>query len=312
MEVRQMTSSDIPLIWTLWNEQVEETYRLQDRLMTQVINCQDFDPTTSFVAIKDNHIIGAIVIKRWQRTELSWYQNKAWMSLLVVSPAHQKQGVASTLLQRSIIKLKQLKYTVLHAGKGMNPLFCGLPSNWDSIEAMKHLGFTSPGFTYDMHHHIKEYTPLPLRHQIDYTIRLATPSDFDAIHTFFARCFPGRWQQEFIEYVENGGDGKEFAIMTYQKEVIAFCRINHPTKSQPMYNTNFSHNFKALYGVGPLGVDSRFRGHSLGYDVTAYTINQAAQQGATDIIIDWTSHVEFYQKFGFDIWREYVVLDYNL
>lgn len=310
MNIQHVTIEDIPVIWELWNREVEEKYQLQDRLMKQIYECEDFDMDASFVAIDNNKIIGAILVKRWQRDILDAYQKHAWISLFVVDHDYQRQGIGTKLLSRSIKYLQGQGYQTLHVGKGMNPLFCGIPSHWDSPEFFVKHGFSTPGMTYDMH--AKDPKEMELRRKLDYEVRLATIKDEDAINAFFTRSFPGRWQEEYREYVRQGGSGEAFAIMLYDQEVIAFCRINHPTKSQPMYNTNFSHNFTSLYGVGPLGVDDRYRKLSLGYDITAFAVNQAVAQGATDIIIDWTSHVEFYKKFGCQVWQEYVVLDYQL
>lgn len=312
MRIEQMSLSQLPDIWELWNKETDSKHHLQPRLMKQISDCPDVDLNASFVAIDNQQLIGAIIVKTWKRTDLPWYQKRAWISLIVVDKNYQRQGLGSKLVQKSTTILKQEGYEIAHLGKGMDPLFCGIPSNWKSARFLEQVGFTFSEMTYDMHRHIDNYEPLPLRKKLAYEIRLATPDDFDSIDAFFTRCFSGRWQQEFKEYVEKGGQGKEFTIIRYEGDVTAFCRINDSNQSQPMYNTNFSHNFKHLYGVGPLGVDSRYRGYSLGYDVTAYTINKAVERGATDIIIDWTSHVSFYQKFGFDIWQEYKVFNLNL
>jgi predicted N-acetyltransferase YhbS len=312
MTIDRLERTQVPEIWNLWNREVEDKYQLQERLMTQITDCPDLDVEASFVAKKNNTIIGAIIVKRWQRDIIDAYQHRAWISLLVVAKPYQRQGIGSQLLTKSIAKLQEDNCTTIHVGKGMNPLFCGIPSHWTTIPFFTKHGFVSPGMTYDMHRAVNDRTPKPLRRKLGYEIRLATKDDVPAIQAFFLRSFPGRWQLEFDEYIASGGTGKEFAIMEYENDVIAFCRINHPTNSQPMYNTNFSHNFVQLYGVGPLGVDDRYRNLSLGYDITLYTVNEAIKQGATDIIIDWTSHVAFYQKFGCDIWQEYVVLDRHL
>lgn len=310
MKIKRVTPKDIPAVWALWNREVEEKYQLQDRLMTQVSRCQDFDPESSFIALNENTIIGAILIKRWQRDVIETYKNHAWISLLVVDGANQRQGIGSKLLELSMQQLQAKGYQTLHVGKGMNPLFCGIPSHWDTPQFFLKHGFTSPGMTYDMH--ASSPKPMDLRHKLDYEVRLSTLSDYDAVDQFFTRSFPGRWQEEYRENIKQGGNGSAFAIMLDNNKVIAFCRINHPTESEPMYNTNFSHNFEQLFGVGPLGVDPSYRGYSLGFDITAYAVNQAIAQGATDIIIDWTSHVEFYKKFGCQVWQEYVVLDRQL
>ena len=79
-----------------------------------------------------------------------------------------------------------------------------------------------------------------------------------------------------------------------------------------MHNTNWSKPFSNLYGVGPLGIAKYFQSNSLGYDITAFAVNLAFTKGASDIIIDWTSKVDFYKKLGFSTYQNYISYTFEI
>lgn len=297
----------------LWNTEMPQSFHLRkDLFYSQIELSKDMNWESSFVALEDDKVVGGIIVKTWKREELEAYQNTAWLSLIHVSKKHQLQGIGTALFNKVLHQLKQENIKQIHLGKSMNNFFCGVPVVFQTNRFFEKIGFVEYDRPVDMHKHIIDKTLIPLRNKTAFNIRISTQADFKAIHNFFLKNFPGRWQLEFEEYVAAGHTGKEFAIIEKDNQVVAFCRINQPGVSMNMYNTNFTNDFTNLYGVGPLGVDKDMRDYSLGFDVTAYAINHAVAQGASDIIIDWTGLVSFYQKFGFEIWNKYVSMKYSL
>lgn len=39
--------------------------------------------------------------------------------------------------------------------------------------------------------------------------------------------------------------------------------------------------------------------------MVATAVNSLIERKVSDIIIDWTSLVDFYRKFGFEVWKSY-------
>lgn len=306
MDIKLLRKEHLESLRELWNQEMPKQFLLnKDVFQTQIVDSIDIDWHSSVVAIKNDQVIAGVVAKRWVRHGIDKYKNTAWISLIYVKQEYQKDRIGTLLLEITMERLREQDVNTIHIGKDMNNLFCGVPTSFQSGGFFLKKGFTFVGNEHDMHKHITTQEMIPLRQVTDYHIHVSTEADFPKMHAFFDKNFPGRWQQEFIEYVNYGGKGDEFVIIEKDDLVVAFCRINQSGVSQNMYNTNFRDNFENLYGIGPLGVDQDYRKYSLGFDVTAYTINHAVSIGASDIIIDWTNLVEFYEKFGFQVWHTY-------
>jgi len=313
MNSRTLTTHDLEAIRTLWNEEMPHTFFLRkDLFKSQIATSQDMDWSSSFVAFEGQKLVGSILVKAWKRNVLDAYQKTAWITFIHVAKSYQHQGIGRTLIEHAIENLRTQGVHTIHLGKSMNNFFCGVPETFEANRFFETIGFVENDRPVDMHKHITNHSMIPLRHKIGYSIRISTTDDFTKMRDFFIKNFPGRWYQEFEEYVASGYNGSEFAIIEINQRVVAFCRINQSLQSMNMYNTNFTNDFSNLYGVGPLGVDEDFRSYSLGFDITAFAINQAVQNGATDIIIDWTSHIAFYEKFGFKVWNRYISMKYTV
>ena len=58
-------------------------------------------------------------------------------------------------------------------------------------------------------------------------------------------------------------------------------------------------------GIGPLGIDRAIRGKHFGIDLVKAAANELIGRGVTDIVIDWTQLIAFYEKLGFTPWKQY-------
>ena len=63
--------------------------------------------------------------------------------------------------------------------------------------------------------------------------------------------------------------------------------------------------FSNLGGIGPLGIDPNYRKKHLGYDIVSSAVNHLIDEGAEQIIVDWTGLLEFYRHMGFEVWKSY-------
>lgn len=313
MNIIPLNKEHIEPIRNLWNTEMHPSFHLRkDLFASQVVMSIDTSWNSSFVALDEGKIVGSVIVKIWQRDVLEAYAHTAWITFIHVTKTHQRKGIGRMLMEQALERCKQQGVQTVHLGKSMNNFFCGVPTVFETNLFFEKIGFVENDRPVDMHKHITDKTMIPLRHKTEYDIRISSPKDFDKIRAFFLKNFPGRWHLEFEEYANQKPTGREFAIIEKDDKVIAFCRINPSSNHLNMYNTNFTHDFTNLYGVGPLGVDADYRAFSLGFDITAFAINNAVQSGASDIIIDWTSHIEFYQKFGFNVWFQYISMKYDM
>ena len=293
----------------LWNHEMEAPFIISKRLFDQNITLNnDFSAEDSHLIYVDNELVGFVLVKHWT-DERPLHENShqtAWLSLIYVSKQHRRVGYGTMLLKAVESNLHHRGITRLELGKDTYNFLPGVPKQTEeSARFFEHHGFDSEGYSYDLICHVDASTkPIELAPS-DYTIRCANRRDFARIERFLAKHFAGRWHYEFCKYKDKGGSGKEFIIILDKQQVIGFCRLNHQDALEQLNNINWSVPFENLYGIGPLGIDASYRGQKLGFNITAFAINKAIEQGASDVVIDWTSKVDFYKKFNFDVWQSY-------
>ena len=91
-------------------------------------------------------------------------------------------------------------------------------------------------------------------------------------------------------------------VIEHHGHIEGFCHIFRPNAWPPGPSTFWSPH---QAGLGPIGVSEHVRGQGLGGRLLAASLHELAQGGARTCVIDWTSLVDFYGKFGFRPVRAY-------
>ncbi len=298
-------------LYKLWNSEYGNIYPISSELFERnLLNAYD---DATLVAILDDKLVGFIIGKIWQEEyKIEAYDNVGWVSLIYVDPHYRKRGIGSNLLKKVESEFELLNKSTINIGRDYSDFFPGLPIELkDSLDWFIKRGYENPGSTYDLV--CKNKGKMALVNS-NYIFRIATVDDKDNIMEFLHNNWPGRWTKEILDYWNNGGTGRECVICLDDKKVCAFAKLGYPsTNEQQISNSLTWRNcFSALGGIGPLGVDKEYRGRHLGYDIVAFAKNVLIDAGVTDIIIDWTGLIDFYKKFGFEIWKSYYYLTKKL
>lgn len=283
----------------IWNEAFNYIYPVSLEQFNQNTFCNgDILSNGSLVAILDNTPVGFIA------TKINEKNDSAYINSLVVLPKYQNQGIGSKLLEFAEFEVKKLNKKEIHVGRDTYDYFPGVP--FDFIDSKK--WFEKKGYINTRHTHDLICSNLSLietNSTNPYQMRKASIEDKEELLAFFRRCFPGRWEDECINYFNNGGLGHDYYIVIDKDKIIGFCRMNDEKTCEISNNLNWSLRFDNLGGIGPLGIDKQYRKQKLGYQLTTRAINDLIDRGVSEIIIDWTSLIGFYRKFGFEVWKTY-------
>lgn len=305
---------------SLWNDELGFIFPISDELMQRnTYGTLGFLEEHSYVALNDNEPVGFVINKIWSHDyKVEHYLNTGWISLIFVKKEFRNRGIGSELLEKSVNAFKQLGCNKIYLGRDYQNFFPGLPID---LKANRNW-FTKKGFStsYDTNDLVnnKLCSKYELRDYVDnssYEIRLGNKSDLPKLKTFFEKNFPGRWLVEFDDYVLNGGCGSEYLVcLDQQKNVCGFCKIQ--TYKTPItligYSLTWRDRFDRLGGIGPLGVDKDYRHRNIAYNLLVSGINELIDNNCQKAIIDWTNLMELYRKFGFEIWKSYSYLEFNL
>lgn len=295
----------------IWNEELNLIYPISYALMER--NTKNACLEASFIAKENEEIAGFIISKIYDneyRKEI--YEEIGWISLIYVVPKYRKKGIGSLLLQKAESEFIKLNKKTIFIGKDFNNFFPGLPIDLKkNLEWFLKRNYKRLYNTCDL---IKNKDKkIPLRNN-DIKFVLGNTLPKENIIDFLERNWPGRWTFEAKEYFECGGEGKEYLIGLDGDKICAFVKIGYPTTPTNLisYSLTWRDKFDSLGGIGPLGVDTSYRGQSIGYDLVASAVNHLLDSGAGNIIIDWTNLLDFYRKFGFEVWKTYEYLEKNL
>jgi predicted N-acetyltransferase YhbS len=171
-------------------------------------------------------------------------------------------------------------------------------------------GYQSPPiqpYEYDIARSLRDYQPT-YSQPADADLSPMQPGKEPFLLDFLHREYPGRWEFEAREFVKNGGRASDFLLLRLHSQVQGFCRLTLSDSERPIERF-YPQRLPQPWGqFGPLGLSKAVRGQGLG----GYLIDSAAihmqSLGVAGCIIDWTSLVDFYGKFGFKIYNQYISL----
>ena len=301
-------------VTALWNFEMGEIFPISKELMERsTYDTIGFLSDTSCVAIIDNKIVGFIIAKVWLHPiKVEAYTNTGWISLIYVDPLYRKKGIGSALLNKVESDFKILGKEELNLGRDYQNFFPGIPMDLKSSSLwFEHRGFKTLNTTNDLVKHVKPSNAIiplkPFKDGNDYTIRISNENDKEELKSFITSNWPGRWTVEVSDYIDQGPD-LYFICLDKNNHICGFCRYEDDKTPLSIigYGLTWQKRFEHLGSIGPLGVEPTHRNNNIAYNLLACANNHLVSLNVTDIMIDWTSLMDLYRKFGFEVWKSYI------
>jgi GNAT superfamily N-acetyltransferase len=257
---------------------------------------------------KEDQVVGFIVTKTWQenREDVVLGEGVAWLQTILVDARYRSQGIGNTLLQKAEDALKENGVQQVLLGRDPWHYFSGIPEEYSHVkEWFNKRGYSYSKTVYDLYGTMDRQHRTDLLPQLEGVMfRILNKADADRFITYLHQSFPGRWEYEAIHYFQCGGTGREFLVLEKEDQIIGFCRLNDSKSPLIAQNVYWAPLFSAqLGGIGPLGIDRKYRKHGYGLAIVQAAIYLLHQRGIQNIVIDWTELVDFYRKLGFDVWK---------
>ncbi len=292
----------------IWNAASHPNYPINKRFL-----CYNLTPSTGEViegriAMQDREAVG-FVLACAVTNDLS--MELGWVSAIAVQPLAQGQGIGSGLLSWAEGWLQDKGCTRIRIGGNLRPFLPGLPYVMrENVAFFAKHGYQSPAgqpYEYDIARRLNDYQPA-YSQPAHADVSSMQPGEEHLLLDFLRREYPGRWDFEAREFVKNGGRPSDFLLLRVHGQVQGFCRLTLPDSERPIERF-YPQRLPQPWGqFGPLGLSKASRGQGLG----GYLIDAAALHmqslGVDGCVIDWTSLVDFYGKFGFKIYNQYMSL----
>jgi GNAT superfamily N-acetyltransferase len=298
----------------IWNAASHRDYPINERFL-----CYNMIPSTGEVidgqvAIHHGEAVG-FALACAVTDDLSI--TLGWVSAIAVQPSAQRQGIGSELLTWAEAWLKEKGCKRIRIGGNLRPFLPGLPSppgrggGGEGVRSFftKH-GYQPPSrqpYEYDIARSLKDYKPIYAQPS-HADLSPMRPGEEPLLLEFLHREYPGRWEFEAREFVKNGGRVSDYLLLRVNDRVHGFCRLTLSDSERPMERFYPQRLLQPWGQFGPLGLSKEVRGQGLG----GYLIDAAAVHmqslGVDGCVIDWTSLVELYGKFGFKVYNQYISL----
>lgn len=308
MTVVPLSDISIAEIVELWNEEIGDRFPMNTALWNQnTVNEPNVLEAGSLAVMEDGKLRGFIVAKRYvEKLDTQMPTTVGWIQCMLVRMSSRKEGIGSELLRLAEQALREAGVGEIRLGRDPWHYFPGVPledeatSDWFGKR-----GYEKGGIETDLIKDCRNDELYSLANPSEH-YRLLIQNDIPSLLRFLERVFPGRWHYEALHYELIGGSGREFMGFFVDGELQGFCRMNDPQSPVIAQNVYWSALCDGkMGGIGPLGIAREIRGNHFGIDLVKAAANELIGRGMTDIVIDWTQLIPFYEKLGFTTWKQY-------
>ncbi len=265
------------------------------------------------VALRYNEPVGFVLASALPNDPQTSSPEVGWIDAIAVVPQFQRQGIGSDLLAWAEQWLREQGCTRARLGGSLRPFVPGYPTELGNAQFFRARGFaerTGSARVWDVARDLHNYArnPKDPARPFGFECHTAQSGDESALVEFLAREFPGRWRFEFQEFWRASGRMADWIILTTQRGVDGFAKLCFEDSITPI-NRVYPWNLPRPWGqLGPIGVSQDVRGKGFGGALLDAALCHLRERGVRGCVIDWTDLVDFYAKFGFARYREYLMM----
>ncbi|MBX3012846.1 MAG: GNAT family N-acetyltransferase [Caldilineaceae bacterium] len=300
----------VAAVTTVWNAACSSELMLSNRFVEFNLQPVTGGKQAGQIARQGETIVGFVLASTLPGQPHVAPATVGWIDAIAVTPQAQRQGIGSALLAWAEAWLTQQTCQTFVLGASQHPFVPGVPSTLETAPFFQRRGYGQPRSAWDVAADLNDYKPPATVREIQGEVRPAQPGDAEALSTFLQREFSGRWHFEFEEFLRHPDHRlSDYMILWSERGVDGFCQLTFEDSLRPMERF-FPYQLPRHWGqLGPIGVSADRRGLGYGAALLDAGIRRLYNSGVNGCVIDWTTHLALYGKFGFTPYREYIQLN---
>lgn len=307
--------ADVAAATELWNTACGAELAISERMVRFALHPSTGGRTDARFAVRDGQPVGCVVVTTLPTDPSVAPKELGWVEALVVHPDAQRQGVGSALLAWAEAWLHDQGCQAAALGAGLRHFVPGVPVELETAPFFAQHGYIGDSLdappaeqTWDVAFDLAHYQTPPTVRAVDAAVRPAQASDEAALLEFFHREFPGRWRFEFEENLRGGGRISDYMVLWSARGVDGCCILTFEDSMRPI-DRYYPYHLPRPWGqLGAIGISADRRGQGYGALLLDAGLRRLHNNGINGCVIDWTSLVDFYGKFGFTPYRRYLQL----
>lgn len=300
-----------------WNRFFPDKYAVSEQTVWQrTVGCPVMDWGASFIETDDaGRVVGFVVVKRSPTPRLYAGSDPDLANLSAV--VYTSAILGEDLVGAAKAVLRDRGVHTLRFGADSSHFFPGVPSECAGLQEFLTIqGFVPEAGSVDLERDLGDYEPPPgclEKLGGDAVVRPIEKGDLDNLSAFFDREFPLRWKYDVFRQMELEGRSEVVDGLFVDEECEGFSFTQDWTAKWPIGGAVWHRDLGSNWGaLGPIGVSARVRGRKLGGALLGASLLRLKERGCRRTIIDWTTLVGFYGKFGFEVSRSYTTLALKL
>jgi GNAT superfamily N-acetyltransferase len=299
----------------IWNVAFGAAHAISERFAAFNLRPSPGVTQRGWLVVADNWAQGAVIASFLDGYPQVAGPTAGWIDALVVAPAAQRQGLGSRLLAVAEGWLREHGRTQITVGASLRPFAPGLPAEIDLTPFFVRHGYTEldatgePQITYDVAADLSHYRPPADLRELPAAARPAQAGQEAALLAFLAAEFPGRWHYEAEQFLHyDGGRISDYMLLWTETGVQGACLLTLPDSVRPLERF-YPYSLPKPWGqAGSIGVSAALRGGGYGSVLLDAGLRRLHDNGVNGCVIDWTTLLDFYARFGFGPLRRYYQL----
>ena len=310
--LRRYATADLPAVMELWSVAVGTRYPLRGAVLRRCLEAADGRRPSVVAACAwdgDSLVAFGYITSHDRAIPDSRHMR---LQAVVVHPAQHRRGIGSTLAQHLLTAGGQQGAATAEVGGGSDYLWPGIPIDLPGAVEFAHaLGFKLGGTSFDLRSTAESQERAPatasLLAGLGVHVEPASPETVPALLALVHREFDADWHLSLTEFLSAGGSLNDLlTALDPDGAIVGFVRIHTPD-SHPVGPPLFWAELRGpdAGGLGPIGVARSWRGRGLGSGLLGSAVLELARRGSTDVVIDFTDRLGFYETQGFVPWMAF-------